>query len=254
MKKVLIFIATLFFLIGFVSPNNVFAGAKDCLGGSFSIVYSEQCKQNGYDCSKSISGAIGTAGCHNQGGCYESGYAFTSSVLTEMCYLSAEATPPPTDCGYVGRVCCENNTCLDNAYPHFEQQPGSLVRACYCEDTPDTPNLDKNKLYCDPNGNPTTSSKTGRVYTAIGCIPLDSTNNFLAAILKWAIGIGGGIAFILIIVASFMTMTSSGNPERLKAGQELLVAAISGLILLIFSVFILKIIGIDILNLPGLNI
>ncbi|KKR84165.1 MAG: hypothetical protein UU32_C0049G0003 [Candidatus Woesebacteria bacterium GW2011_GWB1_41_10] len=46
-----------------------------------------------------------------------------------------------------------------------------------------------------------------------------------------------------------MIMTSGGNPERLKAGQELLTSAISGLILLIFSVFVLKFIGVDILKL-----
>jgi len=46
-----------------------------------------------------------------------------------------------------------------------------------------------------------------------------------------------------------MIMTASGNPERIKAGQELLTSAISGLILLIFSIFVLKFIGIDILGL-----
>ena len=46
-----------------------------------------------------------------------------------------------------------------------------------------------------------------------------------------------------------MVMTSQGVPDRLKAGQELLTSAISGLIMLIFSVFILKFIGVDILGL-----
>jgi len=89
------------------------------------------------------------------------------------------------------------------------------------------------------------------INTAIGCIPIGDTNEFIGFFLRWAIGIGGGIAFLLILFAGFQIMTCSGNPERLKAGQELLTSAIAGLILLIFSVFILKLIGVNILRLPG---
>lgn len=103
-------------------------------------------------------------------------------------------------------------------------------------------------VICTPSGGAANSG----IYTAIGCIPVLSNDNgtsFMAFILRWAVGIGGGIAFLLILYAAFTIMTSTGNPERLKAGQELLTSAISGLILLIFSVFILKFIGIDILGL-----
>jgi hypothetical protein len=89
------------------------------------------------------------------------------------------------------------------------------------------------------------------INTAIGCIPVKDTNAFIGFILRWAIGIGGGIAFLLILYSGFMIMSSQGNPERLKAGQELLTSALAGLIMLIFSVFILRIIGVDILGLPG---
>jgi hypothetical protein len=90
------------------------------------------------------------------------------------------------------------------------------------------------------------------INTALGCIKVlnnDGGTAFMAFVLRWAVGVGGGIAFLLILYAGFMLMTSTGNPERIKAGQELLTSAISGLILLIFSVFILKFIGIDILGL-----
>ncbi len=88
------------------------------------------------------------------------------------------------------------------------------------------------------------------VDTAIGCLNVLSTpEDFLGQLLGWAVGIGGGLAFILIVYAGFMIMTAAGNPERLKAGQELLTSAISGLILLIFSIFVLRFIGIDILGL-----
>ena len=88
------------------------------------------------------------------------------------------------------------------------------------------------------------------INTAIGCIDvLGGQTAFLADLLRWAVGVGGGIAFLLIVYAGFMIMTASGNPERLKAGQELLTSAISGLILLVFSIFILNLIGVDILGL-----
>jgi hypothetical protein len=90
------------------------------------------------------------------------------------------------------------------------------------------------------------------INTAIGCIPILGANgqaDFLSFILRWAVGIGGGIAFLLILYGGFMVMSSSGDPERLKAGQELITSALAGLILLIFSVFILKFIGVDILGL-----
>jgi hypothetical protein len=93
---------------------------------------------------------------------------------------------------------------------------------------------------------------TDELNTAIGCIPFGDTNALVGFILRWAIGVGGGIAFILIVIAAFQIMSSSGDPERLKAGQELLTSALAGLIMLIFSVFILKVIGVDILGLPGL--
>ena len=93
----------------------------------------------------------------------------------------------------------------------------------------------------------------GGINTAIGCIPINDQNSFLGFILKWAIGVGGGIAFLLIAYAGIMISTSSGNPERLQAGRELLTSAVAGLIMLIFSVFILRIIGVDILGIPGLT-
>ena len=66
--------------------------------------------------------------------------------------------------------------------------------------------------------------------------------------MRWAIGIAGGIAFILIIVSGFMISTSSGDPKRLQAGRELLTAAITGLLLVIFSAFILRLLGVDLLG------
>lgn len=102
---------------------------------------------------------------------------------------------------------------------------------------------------------PLNSSRCGessnRIDTAIGCIPvfdLNGPQGFMSFVLGWGVGVAGGIAFLLILFGGFQIMTSSGDPGKLKAGKELVGAAISGLLLLIFSTFILRIVGVDILN------
>lgn len=90
------------------------------------------------------------------------------------------------------------------------------------------------------------------INTAIGCFPADSTNDMLVFILRWALGVAGGIAFLLIIFSAFLIMSSGGNAEKVKSGRELLTAALTGLVVLIFSVFILDLIGLRILQIPGL--
>jgi len=62
---------------------------------------------------------------------------------------------------------------------------------------------------------------------------------------------GGGIALLMIIFGAFQMMTSAGNPEKLNEGKELVSAAVAGLMFIIFSVFLLKLIGQDILAIPG---
>ncbi|HEX6977126.1 MAG TPA: pilin [Patescibacteria group bacterium] len=91
------------------------------------------------------------------------------------------------------------------------------------------------------------------INTAIGCIPFGDSTKLISFFLGWGMGIAGGIAFLLILFAGFQIMTSRGDPNRLKAGQELLTSAIAGLILLIFSIFILRVIGVDILQIKEIS-
>lgn len=112
---------------------------------------------------------------------------------------------------------------------------GSIVKGCNDPTDPNNPNL--------PNPNP-------GIPTAIGCIrtnPVELTKSFL----KFALGISGGLAFLLMIFGAFQMLTSAGNPETLNAGKERLTSAVIGLLLIIFSVLLLQIIGFDILGLPG---
>jgi len=149
---------------------------------------------------------------------------------------------PNTNCpGGPGEPCCTHSGSATGCSGSLICSPGNIC-------------VDPTSIATNPPG--ATSNIHGncgetKIDTAIGCIPVlgnDGGAEFTEFVLRWAIGVGGGIAFILILYAGFMLMTSTGNPERIKAGQELLTSAISGLILLIFSVFILNFIGINILG------
>jgi len=94
---------------------------------------------------------------------------------------------------------------------------------------------------------------TTHINTALGCIPTDTSENFISWLLPNMIKIVGGIAFLLMLYGGFIIITSSGNPEKVKAGQETITSAITGLIFAIFSLFLLRLIGVDILRIPGIN-
>lgn len=88
------------------------------------------------------------------------------------------------------------------------------------------------------------------IKTAIGCIHTNP-GDLIADVLKFALGIGGGLAFLMMILGAFQMLTSAGNPDTLQAGRERLTSAVIGLLIVIFAVLLLQIIGFDILNLPG---
>lgn len=93
---------------------------------------------------------------------------------------------------------------------------------------------------CGPGGCP----------TALGNIPT-TIQGFAGRILGIAIGLAGGLALILMVIGSVRVLTSSGDQQKLAGGRDMIVAAVAGLLFLIFSVLILRFIGIEILRIPG---
>ena len=87
------------------------------------------------------------------------------------------------------------------------------------------------------------------VMTAIGCVPTEP-KALVEGLLKYGTLAAGGIAFIIMILAALQMITAEGNPESIKAGQEKFYSAIIGLLLIIFSVLLMQVIGVDILGLP----
>jgi hypothetical protein len=136
-----------------------------------------------------------------------------------------------TQCGSLGDPCCANPPPCNT---------GLTCIAGLCADT-------------SAPGNQTALCAGGEaIDSAIGCIPVKTNSAFLVAITAWAVRIAAGIAFIMIVVAGFLTMTAGGDPQKVQAARELLTAAITGLLLILLSGFLLRTIGVDLLGIPGL--
>lgn len=103
---------------------------------------------------------------------------------------------------------------------------------------------------CTPGSKDPNSTGPGGIKTAIGCIPTEPSA-LVAGILKFATLGAGGIAFLLMILGALGLITAEGNPEAIKHSQERFYSAIVGLLFIVFSVLLLQVIGVDILDLPG---
>lgn len=91
----------------------------------------------------------------------------------------------------------------------------------------------------------------GGVFSGIGCVQTDFKSFIEQTVFGIGVGLAGGFSLLCIIYAAFMMQSSQGNPEKLKKAQEMITSCIMGLMLIIFSVFILKLIGVNILRIPG---
>ena len=73
----------------------------------------------------------------------------------------------------------------------------------------------------------------------------------MQSMLTIIFGAAGGIAFMSVLYGSAVVLTSSGNPEKIQAGKDLITNSIIGILIIVFSVFLLRVVGFDILKIPG---
>lgn len=97
-----------------------------------------------------------------------------------------------------------------------------------------------------------TCMKNGKAYTPFDCLPTNDPNKFAQWIMRFSLGIGGGIALIMAIFGGIGVITFGGDTKKLQASRERITAAVTGLLFIIFAVFFLEIVGTKILNLPGM--
>lgn len=88
--------------------------------------------------------------------------------------------------------------------------------------------------------------------TSLGCVPVEA-DKFITWLLPVLFGVAGGISFLLMIYGFILMTTSSGDPKAIAGAQETITSAITGLLICIFALFILRLIAVDILKIPGIN-
>lgn len=138
------------------------------------------------------------------------------------------------------------------------QPKGQLLSACLrtgerytCESG--IPNTQDETCLCQPQTTPSydtalvvstgcTGGK-GFVSSAIGCIPYLNPSMTTQFFLRWSLGVGGGVALFLIAVSAVKIMTVKGDVRRLQDAKDTLSSATAGLVLILLSVFLLRFIS-----------
>lgn len=174
--------------------------------------------------------------------------ASLSIAITIFVFLLAMEFPKPS---YAQTCTADNsgqlsdNSCLSGTSPQVDCGTGFCT--CTCVQT------GQNNSGGGSNNLDNTCKGGSGIDTAIGCIPVKNPTETAGFFLSWGVGIGGGIAFLIFVFSGFQIMTAQGDPQKLQKGKEMLTSAVAGLILLIFAVFILRVVGVDILKIPGLT-
>lgn len=192
----------------------------------------------------------------------EDDYHCTDSVCQSCSYCRLNPTttptpiPRPTDNPILCRDCQANHdcsglcgTCL------FCNPPTPVLSYTPIPPLPDlTPLCDQVDIKYQGDCHKCVDPPKSGMWTAIGCLPVGGLEVFLKDYLfTFGIGIAGGIAFLYFIYGSFLFLTSAGNAETVGQAKEIIISAVSGLIFILLSIFFLKIIGADILRIPGFS-
>jgi len=90
------------------------------------------------------------------------------------------------------------------------------------------------------------------INTALGCIPTE-IKSFIPWLLGYLFGIAGGIAFLLMVYGFILISTSGGDEKKVAGAKETITSAITGLLVCIFAIFILRLVAVNILHIPGIN-
>lgn len=81
----------------------------------------------------------------------------------------------------------------------------------------------------------------------IGAIQVVTTpftiTNLVTLLITWLIYFAGVLAFVFLVISGIIYITAGGDPEKVKRGQQGLVSAIIGIIIITLSFLILRAFG-----------
>jgi len=106
-------------------------------------------------------------------------------------------------------------------------------------------------VFAKPLNSPFEGCTNNDLNTALGCIPVE-IGPFVTWLSSWIFGVTGAIAFLMMVYGFFLMATSSGDPKAVAGAKETITSAITGLLVSIFGVFILRLVALNILQIPGL--
>jgi hypothetical protein len=162
---------------------------------------------------------------------------------------------------YVGGKICGNNkrsTCLSNGTWSLPGEPCPSGTNCVNDDVNGTASCVTSTTnpggttYTGSSYNPFNGCSTTSINTALGCVPVEM-NKFVPWLLSWLFGVAGGIAFLLMSYGFILIATSAGDEKKVQGARETITSAVIGLLVCIFAIFILRLVAVNILQIPGIN-
>lgn len=154
----------------------------------------------------------------------------------------------------INETSCSENSCIDEETYQTVNESTHSDPFVLCNQLPAGSEAQIECIECANGGsggseNPGDAGRQG-IWTAVGCINRDPTQ-IAQQLITVGLSIGGGVALLMILGAGFIFSTSQGDPKRTGDAKELMTAAITGLLFILFSVTILQFIGYSVLRIPG---
>lgn len=157
--------------------------------------------------------------------------------------LGADGVPRYTN---TKQAACTTTT--GNTFVSWDQNMKSSELSCVAKDTSSTPALIGDKTIFTPQVTiPSSSFTTGK-----DVLLKDSTQtliDYIIAIFKYATGIIGIIAAIVLMIAGVMWLTAGGNATAVSQAKTYIISSLTGLILTFCSFLLLSTINNSLVNL-----